>query len=112
MALVSVVETNVYLARATRLMSEAEREAVIDQVAANPAAGDLIPGSGGLRKMRVPLEGRGKRGGGRVIYWFHSERMPVVLLFVFAKNETSDLTPDQARMLARAVADMADDFGG
>jgi hypothetical protein len=112
MSLVSVVETNVYLARATRLMSEGEREAVIDQVAANPTAGDLIPGSGGLRKMRIPLEGRGKRGGGRVVYWFHTERKPVVLLFVFAKNEASDLTPDQTRMLAKAISGMADEFGG
>jgi hypothetical protein len=112
MTLVSVVETATYLSRATRLMSEDEREAVIDQVAADPTAGDLVPGSGGLRKMRIPLVGRGKRGGGRVIYWFHSERLPVVLLFVFAKNEASDLTPDQARTLGRAVAGLAKDFGG
>jgi hypothetical protein len=112
MTLVSVVETNLYLSRAVRLMSEAEREAIIDQLAAVPTSGDLIPGSGGLRKMRIALEGRGKRGGGRVVYWFHSDQMPVVLLFAFAKNEASDLSPDQARVLARAAAGLARDYGG
>jgi hypothetical protein len=64
----SVVETHAYLARAEKLMTPAEREAVVDMVAANPAAGMVIPGLAGLRKLRVPLEGRGRRGGGRVVY--------------------------------------------
>lgn len=112
MTLISVVETETYLSRARRMMSDTEREAIVTMVAANPTAGDLIPGSGGLRKMRIPLEGRGKRGGGRVIYWFHDMHLPAVLLFVFAKNEASDLTPDQAKALARLVENMALDFGG
>ena len=111
MALISVVETEIYLSRATRIMSEAEREAVVTMIASNPAAGDLIKGSGGMRKARVPLEGRGKRGGGRVIYWFHAMNKPVVLLFAFAKNEASDLTPAQARILMKAVDGLALDFG-
>ena len=112
MTLISVVETDTYLARARRLMNEAEREAVVTMVAANPLAGDLVPGSGGLRKLRIPLEGRGKRGGGRVIYWFHAMNLPAVLLFVFAKNEASDVTPEQARALARAAENLALDFKG
>ena len=109
--LLSVVETPIYLACVERLMSEAEREAIVDIVAANPRIGVLIPGSGGLRKMRIPLEGRGKRGGGRVIYWFYSERLPVVLLFALAKNEAADLTPKQARMLADETRYLPEDFG-
>jgi RelE toxin of RelE / RelB toxin-antitoxin system len=109
--LVSVIETDLYLSRARKLMSEDERDRVIDIVAATPLEGDLIPGSGGLRKLRIPLEGRGKRGGGRVIYWFQAARTPAVLLFVFAKNEASDLTPDQSRMLASSVAELAKDYG-
>jgi len=107
----SVVETDTYLARAEKLMTPAEREAVVDMVARNPAAGVVIPGLVGLRKMRIPLEGRGKRGGGRVIYWFHSEGLPVVLLYVFAKNEAADLTPAQAKALSKAVDGMARQFG-
>ena len=112
MTLISVVETETYLSRARRIMSEAEREAIVTMVAVNPMAGDLIVGSGGLRKMRIPLQGRGKRGGGRVIYWFHALHLPGVLLFAFAKNEASDLTPDQVRAIARQVENMALDFGG
>ena len=112
MTLISVVETETYLSRARRIMSEAEREAIVTMVAVNPMAGDLIVGSGGLRKMRIPLQGRGKRGGGRVIYWFHALHLPVVLLFAFAKNEASDLTPDQVKAIARQVENMALDFGG
>jgi hypothetical protein len=107
----SVVETDTYLARAEKLMTQAERAAVVDAVARNPTAGVLIPGLNGVRKMRIPLEGRGKRGGGRVIYWFHSEGLPVVLLYVFAKNEASDLTPAQARTLSKVVQGMAQQFG-
>ena len=61
-------------------------------IAARPDAGVVIQGTGGLRKLRIGLQGRGKRGGGRVIYWFHSIGYPAVLLWVFVKNEASDLT--------------------
>jgi hypothetical protein len=62
--LCTVVETEVYLRSAERVMSREERDAVVDYLAANPLAGDLIPGAGGIRKVRVPLAGRGKRGVG------------------------------------------------
>jgi hypothetical protein len=108
----SVVETAAYLGKATRMMSETERAAVVDMIASAPRAGVLVSGTGGLRKLRIPLQGRGKRGGGRVIYWFHSEGYPAVLLWAFAKNEASDLTQDQRRRLM-AVADvLLSDFGG
>jgi hypothetical protein len=69
-ALVSVIESPLYLARAERLMSEAEREHVVEVVAANPSGGVLIRDMKGLRKMRIPLPGRGKRSGGWLVYWF------------------------------------------
>jgi hypothetical protein len=109
--LLTVVETPTYLSRAAKLMSEAERNAVIDMIAASPNIGVLVRGTGGLRKMRVPLEGRGKRGGGRVIYWFHSEDYPAVLLWAFAKNQAADLTSAQ-RARVRSVAEaLVKDFG-
>ena len=61
-------------------------------LAAHPAAGDLIAGTGGLRKLRWALEGRGKRGGARVIYFLHSEQLPLFLLTAYAKNERADLS--------------------
>jgi hypothetical protein len=110
MTLISVVETPNYLADAERTMTEAERAGVVDTLAGNPAQGVLIKGTGGLRKMRVGLEGRGKRGGGRIVYWFHSEGYPVVLLAMFAKNEASDLTASERAALRRIATALLNDF--
>lgn len=93
-------------------MAERERKAVVDLIAANPVVGDLIPEGGGIRKLRVPLQGRGKRGGARVIYYHHSERLPVFLLTAFAKNEQSDLTMDERHQLADAVKRVVENYGG
>lgn len=91
-------------------MSAAERESVFDHVARYPLEGVLIKGAGGLRKLRIGLEGRGKRGGGRVVYWFHSSGFPIVLLAMFAKNEASDLTAKERAALARIAECLIDDF--
>jgi hypothetical protein len=93
-------------------MSAAEQALVVDLIAAAPEAGVVIRGTGGLRKLRVPLAGRGKRGGGRVIYWFHSDRYPAVLLWVLAKNEAEDLTAEQRKKVAAVAARLLEDFGG
>lgn len=92
-------------------MSEEERAAVVDAVAADPKAGVVIQGTGGLRKMRIALRGRGKRGGGRLIYWYHNEGFPAVLLTVYAKSETGDLSLDQLRRFAAVGAAIVSDFG-
>jgi hypothetical protein len=110
--LVTVVESPLYLARAERLMGDAERGHVIDVIAANPSAGVLIKGLNGVRKMRIPLRGRGKRSGGRVIYWFHSPDYPAVLMLVFAKNEAGDLTSDERKRLAALSAMLMGQLGG
>jgi hypothetical protein len=68
---ISVVETPEFLSTTRKLMSNEERALLVDYLAYNPTAGDLIPGTGGVRKLRRGLEGRGKRGGARVIYFHH-----------------------------------------
>lgn len=112
LGLATVVETTAYLSKAERLLSEAERAAIVDMLAANPSLGVLIKGAPGVRKARIGMEGRGKRGGGRIVYWFHSQAYPVVLLWLFAKNEASDLTSDQLRILSREASALVADFGG
>jgi len=89
---VSVTELAGYTRRADQLLTDAEQDAVIDLVAYDPTRGDLIPGTGGLRKLRVGLSGSGKRGGARVIYYFYNEDVPVLLMAVYAKNEKADLS--------------------
>jgi hypothetical protein len=73
-------------------MDDDERAALILYLAENPTAGDLISGTGGVRKLRWGLEGRGKRGGARVIHFFHNAQLPLFLLTAFAKNERADLS--------------------
>src|SRR5260221_8993977 len=89
---VSVVETPEFISAISGLMDHAERMLLIDYLAYNPAAGDLIPGTGGVRKLRWALEGRGTRSGARVIYYYHSASLPLFALTAYAKNERADLS--------------------
>lgn len=76
-----------------------------DLLLENPRAGIVIPGTGGLRKIRVRAAGdnRGKRGGLRVIYLYLEERARIVFFAVYAKNVADDLTPEQKKALASAA---------
>ena len=110
--LTAVVETCAYLVRASCIMSDAERAHVVDVVAARPDAGVILAGSKGLRKLRIPLAGRGKSGGGRIVYWYQSPGFPAVLLWVFAKNEADNLTASQLKRLVGEAEWLIEDFGG
>lgn len=70
---------------------------------ADPRAGRVITGTGGLRKLRVAASGRGKRGGGRVVYLYVEVRSRVFLMAVFPKSEVPDLTPAEYRKLTKLV---------
>jgi putative transcriptional regulator len=85
-ALVTVVETPEFLAATRKLMDARERGLLVDHLALNPMAGDVIPGTGGVRKLRWGLEGRGKRGGARVIYFYDSAGIPLFALTAYAKK--------------------------
>ncbi|HEX3971938.1 MAG TPA: type II toxin-antitoxin system RelE/ParE family toxin [Stellaceae bacterium] len=109
--LITVVETPTYLRDATKLLTEAERAAVVDTIAANPAAGVVIVGSGGVRKLRIALQGRGKRGGARVIYFYHGVALPVFLLALFAKNERDNLSEGEIGEMAKFVKALIRNYG-
>ena len=91
----SVVETYPYLDMAEHIMSEIERARVVDFISEKPEAGDLMIGTGGLSKVRIPLEGRGKRAGGRLITYFHDREMPVFLIAVYGKNAQVEFSGSQ-----------------
>jgi len=87
----TVVETVRFLKDAAGLISESERARLVEFIGAYSEAGDLIPETGGVRKLRWALPGRGKRGGGRVIYYFHSEQLPLFLLAGLRQKRESQL---------------------
>lgn len=102
--LVAVAETARFIEQSARLMTEAEIAGLKMALAIDPEAGVLIPGTGGMRKLRWGLAGRGKRGGARVIYYFADRDMPLYLMGAYAKNERADLTMWEKREFAAAVA--------
>ena len=97
------VETARFLKDAKPLMSDSEREELVAFMGANPEAGEIIPETGGVRKIRRALAGRGKRGGARVIYYYHNERLPLFLLAVYGKNEKANLSQAERKAMKRLV---------
>ena len=93
--LMTVTETPLFLRQADGLWNDADRHAFVDFIAANPEAGDMIPDSGGIRKVRWTRPGMGKRGGVRVIYFYHDDAMPLYLLLIYAKAQRENWTQDE-----------------
>lgn len=97
------VETPVFTAQIEAFLDDDRYRALQLALLLRPEQGPVIPGSGGLRKIRWAVKGRGKRGGMRVIYYWEARQQTFYMLFAYAKNEQGDLTAGQARQLARIV---------
>jgi hypothetical protein len=108
----TVVETERFLKDTKPLMSDTERAALVAFVGANSEAGEIIPETGGVRKIRWALAGRGKRGGARVIYYYHSKRMPAFLLAAYAKNEKADLSNAERNAMKRLIPVLVEGYLG
>lgn len=96
------VETPVFSRQLYGLLSDDGYRTLQLALLLQPEQGTLIPETGGLRKLRWPLEGKGKRGGLRVIYYFYSTQSVIYMLFLYPKSQQEDLTPDQLKRLMRA----------
>lgn len=101
--LLTIAELPGYQRAAAKLLTDADRQAIVEHLAAHPTAGDLIEGTGGVRKLRWARDGRGKSGGVRVVYYVHSGAMPLYLLTLFAKNERANLSKAERNELAGLV---------
>jgi mRNA-degrading endonuclease RelE of RelBE toxin-antitoxin system len=101
--LITVAETASYLAWAESVLTEEERYAIVDLLASDPTCGVVLRETGGIRKMRFALAGRGKSGGVRIVYYFYNESMPVYILAGFAKNERANLSAAERATLRRLV---------
>ena len=100
---VVLIETSTFTKQIVELLDDEDYRRFQTSLAANPGMGDLIQGGAGIRKVRVALPGRGKRGGGRVIYYWAVRRDLILLLYAFPKNVRSDLTRKQVDALAKIV---------
>lgn len=109
MPLNSIVELPTFLRHAEGILSEEDRDELKSYLASEPKAGVLIPGTGGIRKLRWAAKSKGKRGGGRVIYYFHDSNRPLFLLDFFTKGSKTDLTAQEKKVLASLVASIVGD---
>jgi mRNA-degrading endonuclease RelE of RelBE toxin-antitoxin system len=98
-----IVETSVFTRRVLKLLTDENYRSLQQFLVADPEAGDLIRHSGGLRKIRWSVGGRGKRGGVRIIYYWAPARETILMLLIYGKNEQDDLTPGQLRILKRLI---------
>lgn len=101
--MITIAETSEYVKRARKLLSENERTELISFLAAHPEAGDIMEGTGGVRKLRWAREGKGKSGGVRVIYFYYNEGMPLYLLTLYGKSEKGNLSAGERNDLAKLV---------
>jgi mRNA-degrading endonuclease RelE of RelBE toxin-antitoxin system len=99
------IETSVFTKRVIALLDDDQYRELQNYLAAHPEFGKIIPGSGGLRKVRWAARGRGKRGGLRVIYFWWMSKERISMLFIYAKNEQEDLTASQLKQLKQALED-------
>ena len=98
-----LIETSTFARQITALLGDEDYGAFQSRLAANPDLGARIKGGGGIRKIRVAVGSRGKRGGARVIYYWAVRKDVILLLFAYPKNVSADLTPKQVAQLAKVV---------
>lgn len=102
--MITIAETSEFIRKAKNLLSDVEREELVSFLAGNPLAGDLMEGTGGIRKLRWARQGMGKSGGVRVIYFFYNEGMPLYALTVYGKGEKDNISKAERNQLAQLVA--------
>jgi hypothetical protein len=101
--MLTIAELPEFIRIADKLLSESERQEIIRYLAVRPKVGDVMEGTGGVRKMRWGRGGQGKSGGVRIIYYFHDDAMPLYLLTLFAKGDQANLTKAERNELASLV---------
>jgi hypothetical protein len=109
----TVVELRTFIASCDREgVSVEERFEIIEAIAADPQRGDLIPGTGGARKVRFAGKGRGKSGGYRTLHYFGGEDVPVFLLLLLSKGTRADISQAERNRLKALLSSLADEYRG
>lgn len=107
----TIIELPEYLKQADKLLSNSERQSIINYLAVHPSAGDIMQGTGGIRKLRWAAQGKGKSGGVRIIYYHHNEFIPLFLLTLFGKGEKTNLTKAERNNLAKFTLLLVKNYG-
>ena len=104
MSVIAIVELPPFSKKAAKILEKEEIEALRAYLLQYPDKGDVIPGTGGIRKLRWAASGRGKRGGARVIYFYHVVGTTIYLMACYTKNEQDDISPAVKKQL-KAIVD-------
>lgn len=98
-----IIETPIFTRKVQQLLTDEEYRQLQNELVQQPDAGPVIQGSGGIRKLRWAIQGRGKRGGVRVIYYRAVAQDQILMLFIYLKNERDNLSPAQVKALKAIV---------
>src|SRR5450759_4722377 len=101
----SFIETKLFSRLVVEHLTDEEYSKLQDSLIENPEAGDLIPGSGGVRKLRWEFAGRGKRGGLRIIYYAQTRQGRIWMLTLYAKNVTENISANVLRQIKEEIDD-------
>lgn len=107
---ITIVELPEFDKNAANLLDETEKSQLIFHLATHPKAGVLIPGSGGIRKLRWAQKGKGKSGGVRIIYFFHNEDTPLFLLTIFSKSRKVNINAVEKKELSKLSKQLIDTY--
>lgn len=108
----TIVELPEFIRRAQALLKEDEKLSIINYLAAHPQAGEIMRGTGGIRKLRWSALGKGKSGGVRIIYYYHNVTIPLFVLTVFGKGEKANLTKAERNELSKLTGLLQVQYGG
>lgn len=106
-----VVETPEFIRQAKSCMDDDAKNSFIEFIAKSPLVGDLMSGTGGARKVRwMNRQGRGKRGGARIIYYYHNQTIPIFLFTVYGKNQKANLTKAEQNALRGIIESIVENY--
>ncbi|MCY4421084.1 MAG: type II toxin-antitoxin system RelE/ParE family toxin [Gammaproteobacteria bacterium] len=106
----TLVPIGTFETKARRLLGNNGFENLLEFLAKRPKSGRIISGTGGLRKVRMARPGRGKRGGVRVIYYYHDESKPILLLLIYAKAYQENMSAAQKAKLKKYTDELVHEF--
>ncbi|CAD5253268.1 MULTISPECIES: type II toxin-antitoxin system RelE/ParE family toxin [Halomonadaceae] len=107
----TIVELPEFIKRASSLLKDEEKMSIVNYLAFHPQAGDIVQGTGGIRKLRWSAQGKGKSGGVRVIYYYHNGSVPLFLLTVFGKGEKANISKSERNELSKLTNLLLERYG-